>query len=54
MGDHGPPRNIFFQEARMVAYIFLLGAILFAPGVDIFVKAGAVAVFFIAIAWPRR
>jgi hypothetical protein len=44
----------FFQEASMIAYVFLLGAILFAPGMDTIIKAGAVAVFFIAVAWPRR
>jgi len=38
----------------MIAYVFLLGAIVFAPGVDVIVKAGAVAVFLLAIAWPRR
>ena len=38
----------------MIAYVFLLGAVLFAPGVDAVIKAGAVAVFFLAVAWPRR
>jgi hypothetical protein len=46
--------DFHFQEVGMIAYVFLLGAILFAPGVDAIVKAGAVAVFFLAIAWPRR
>lgn len=49
-----PLEIYFFREASMIAYIFLLGAVLFAPGVDTVIKAGAVAVFFIAIAWPRR
>jgi hypothetical protein len=49
-----PGNLFFFQEASMIAYVFLLGAVLFAPGVDAVIKAGAVAVFFLAVAWPRR
>jgi len=38
----------------MIAYVLLLGAILFAPEVSDIVKAGAVVAFFIVMSWPRR
>jgi len=45
---------IHSRREGMIAYVLILGAILFAPEVSEIVKAGAVAAFFILASWPRR